>query len=164
MVACPTRSTFHILHHKFAVSRRYSQDPTEIQNNITIIIAIAHTAHHIYEFLHSLEIPIAQVRLSPDPFPIFEGGVRQRQTNNHLNMAAPAQASKKRSNVGIRQFKERKKCHFNIAANLTLNTMVSFIILLITRTARIACPDRHKTTTVTLAAHARRGLIMVEYK
>ena len=56
-----------------------------------------------------------------------------------------------------------------------LNTMVSFVILLIARTARIACADRqtyrqtdrqtdththtHKTTTVTLAAHARRRLI-----
>ena len=45
-----------------------------------------------------------------------------------------------------------------------LNTMVSFIILLIARTARIACADRHtdrqtyKTTTVTLDAHAHRGL------
>ena len=46
--------------------------------------------------------------------------------------------------------------------------MVSFIILLIARTARIACPDRQterqtdrqndKPSTVTLAAHARRGL------
>ena len=82
-------------------------------------------------------------------------------------MAAPAEISKKRSNFLIRQFKE--KCHFNIAANLTLNTMVSFIILLIACTARIACADRHtyiqththETTTVTLAAHARQGLIMV---
>ena len=53
------------------------------------------------------------------------------------------------------------------------NTMVSFVILLIARTARIACSDRHtyiqtdrqtdrhthETTTVTLSAHARRGLI-----
>ena len=43
--------------------------------------------------------------------------------------------------------------------------MVSFVILLIARTARIACADRrtyrhtHETTTVTLAAHARRGLM-----
>ena len=47
--------------------------------------------------------------------------------------------------------------------------MVSFIILLMAHTARIACPDRQtdrqtdrqndKTITVTLAAHARRGLI-----
>ena len=47
--------------------------------------------------------------------------------------------------------------------------MVSFVILLIARTARIACADRHtyrhthththETTTVTLSAHARRGLI-----
>ena len=74
-----------------------------------------------------------------------------------LKMAAPAEVS------------IYEKCHFNIAANLTLNTMVSFIILLITRTARIACPDRQterqndrqndKPSTVTLAAHARRGLI-----
>ena len=58
-----------------------------------------------------------------------------------LKMAAPAEVSKKRSNFRIRQFYEKKR-HFNIAANLTLNTMVSFIILLIARTARIACPDR----------------------
>ena len=77
------------------------------------------------------------------------------------------EVSKKRSNFRIRQFEKR---HFNIAANLTLNTMVSFVILLIARTARIACADRHvlyiqtdrhththththETTTVTLAAH-----------
>ena len=57
-----------------------------------------------------------------------------------LKMAAPAEASKKRSNFRIRQFYEKR--HFNIAANLALNTMVSFIILLIARTARIACLDR----------------------
>ena len=48
---------------------------------------------------------------------------------------------------------------------MTLNTMLSFVILLIARTAIIACADRqtnrhtHETTTVTLTAHARRGLI-----
>ena len=78
-------------------------------------------------------------------------------------MAAPAEVSEKRSNFRIRQFKEKR--HFNIAANLMLNTMVSFVILLIACTARIACADRHtdrqthETTTVTLAAHARRRLI-----
>ena len=61
-----------------------------------------------------------------------------------LKMAAPAEVSKKRSNFRIRQFYE--KCHFNIAANLTLNTMVSFIILIV-RTARIACPDRQTDRT-----------------
>ena len=61
---------------------------------------------------------------------------------HQLKMAAPAEVSKKkRSNFRIRQFKE--KFYFNIVANLTLNTMVSFIIHLIARTARIACPDRH---------------------
>ena len=59
-------------------------------------------------------------------------------------MAAPAEVSKKCSNFRIRELK--KTFHFNIAANLTLNMIVSFIILLITRTARIACPDR-KTHT-----------------
>ena len=77
-------------------------------------------------------------------------------------MAAPAKVSKRRSNFRIRQFKEKR--HFNIAANLTLNTMVSFVILLVVRTARIACADRHrqndKPSTVTLAAHAHRGLMM----
>ena len=57
-----------------------------------------------------------------------------------LKIAAPAEVSKKRSNFRIRQFYEKR--HFNIATNLTLNTMVSYIILLIARTARIACPDR----------------------
>ena len=57
-----------------------------------------------------------------------------------LKIAAPAEVSKKRSNFRIRKFYEKR--HFNIATNLTLNTMVSFIILLIARTARIACPDR----------------------
>ena len=83
-------------------------------------------------------------------------------------MAAPAEVSKRRSNFRIRQFKEKR--HFNIATNLMLNTMVSFVILLIARTARIACVDgqtdrhtdkhTHETTTVTLSAHARRGLNM----
>ena len=49
--------------------------------------------------------------------------------------------------------------------------MASFVILLIARTARIACADRHtdththahETTTVTLSAHARRGLIIPIY-
>ena len=54
---------------------------------------------------------------------------------------------------------------FNIAANLTLNTMASSVILLVVRTARIACSDRHtdihthETTTVSLSTHAPRGLI-----
>ena len=56
-------------------------------------------------------------------------------------MAAPAEVSEKRSNFRIRQFKEKRL--FNIAANLTLNTMVSFVILRIARTARIACSDRY---------------------
>ena len=84
-------------------------------------------------------------------------------------MAAPAEVSKRCSNFRIRQFKE--KLHYNIAANLTFNTTVSFVTLLIARTARIACADRHththtyihththKTTTVTLSAHVRRGLM-----
>ena len=91
------------------------------------------------------------------------------RSRHQLKMAAPAEVSEKRSNFRIRQFKE--KCLFNIAANLTLNTMTSFVILLIAHTARIACSDRytyrqtdrhthtHETTTVTLSAHARRGLI-----
>ena len=74
-------------------------------------------------------------------------------------LALHAEVSKKRSNFRIRQFKEKRYC--NIAANLMLNAMVSFIILLIARTARIACPDRHTHTQenyCNLAAHARRGL------
>ena len=45
----------------------------------------------------------------------------------------------------------------------------TFVILLIARTARIACADRqtdrqtHETTTVTLDAHARRGLTSRRY-
>ena len=94
------------------------------------------------------------------------------RSRHQLKMAAPAEVSEKRSNFRIRQFYE--KYVFNIAANLTLNTMASFVILLIVRTARIACSDRHtdihthththththETTTVTLSAHARRGLII----
>ena len=81
-------------------------------------------------------------------------------------MAAPAEVSKRRSIFRIRQFKEKR--HYNIAANLTLNTMVSFVILLVARTARIACADRQtdrqndKPSTVTLAAHAHRGLIITD--
>ena len=79
-------------------------------------------------------------------------------------MAAPAEVSEKRSNFRIRQ-----KRLFIIVANLTLNTMASFVILLIACTARIACSDihtyihtdrqTHETTTVTPSAHARRGLM-----
>ena len=82
-------------------------------------------------------------------------------------MAAPAEVSKRRSNFRIRQFKE--KCHFNIAANLTLNTMVSFVILLAAHTARIAYAYRQtdrqndKPSAVTLAAHLRRGLISYKF-
>ena len=66
-------------------------------------------------------------------------------------MAAPAEVSKRRSNFRKRQFKE--KHHFNIATNLTLNTMASFFILLIAHTARIACADRH--TYIQTRTHAR---------
>ena len=59
-------------------------------------------------------------------------------------MAAPAEVSEKHSNFRIRQFKEI--CHYNIAANLMLNTMASFVILLTARTARIACSDRQTHT------------------
>ena len=62
------------------------------------------------------------------------------QSRHQLKMAAPAQVSKRHSNFRIRQFYEKRL--FNIAANLTLNTMASFVILLIARTARIACSDR----------------------
>ena len=81
-------------------------------------------------------------------------------------MAAPAEVSKRRSNFRIRQFKEKR--HYYIAANLTFNTTVSFVTLLIARTARIACADRHthththSTTTATLSVFARRGLIMMK--
>ena len=63
------------------------------------------------------------------------------RSRHQLKMAASAEVSKNCSNFGIRPFKG--KCHFNIAANLMLKTMVSFIILLIAHTARIACADRH---------------------
>ena len=59
-------------------------------------------------------------------------------------MAAPAEVSEKHSNFRIKQFKEKHL--FNIAANLTLNTMASFVILLTARTARIACSDRQTDT------------------
>ena len=63
-----------------------------------------------------------------------------------LKMAAPAEVSEKRSNFQIRQFKEKRL--FNIAANLTLNTMASFVILLIARTARIACVRTYRHTHI----------------
>ena len=90
------------------------------------------------------------------------------QSRHQLKMAASLEVSKNRSTFRIRQFKEKRQ--FNIATNLTLNTMVSFVILLIVRTTRIACADRqtyiqtytethtHETTTVSLAAHACCGL------
>ena len=63
------------------------------------------------------------------------------RSRHQLKMATPAEVSKRRSNFRIRQFKEKRL--FNIAANLTLNPMASFVILLIARTARIACSDRY---------------------
>ena len=66
-------------------------------------------------------------------------------------MAVPAEVSKKCSNFRIRQFKE--KGYLKIATNLTLNTMVSFIILLMARTARIACADRQ--TDIQTHTHTR---------
>ena len=66
------------------------------------------------------------------------------RSRHQLKMATPAEVSKRRSNFRIKQFKEKR--HFNIAANLTLNRMVSFIILLIVRTASIPCADRHTHT------------------
>ena len=68
-------------------------------------------------------------------------------------MAAPAEVSEKRSNFRIRQFKENRL--FNIAANLTLNTMASFVILLIAHTARIACSDRHTYRQTDRQTHTR---------
>ena len=73
------------------------------------------------------------------------------QSRHQLKMAAPADVSKRRSNFQIRQFKE--KCLFNIAANLTLNTMAYFVILLIARTARIACSDKHTYTYIQTHTH-----------
>ena len=59
-------------------------------------------------------------------------------------MAALAEVSEKRSNFRIRQFKE--KCLFNIAANLTLNTMAPFVILLTVRTTRTSGHNTHTHT------------------
>ena len=63
------------------------------------------------------------------------------RSRHQLKMSSPAEVSEKRSNFRIRQFEEKRL--FNIAANLTLNTMASFVILLIACTARIMCSDRH---------------------
>ena len=65
------------------------------------------------------------------------------RSRNQLKMAAPAEVSEKCCNFRIRQL---KKCLFNIAANLTLNTMASFVILLIARTAGIACVRTYRQT------------------
>ena len=59
------------------------------------------------------------------------------RSRHQLKMATPAEVSKRRSNFRIRQFYE--KLHYNIAANLSFNTMVSFVTLLIASTARISC-------------------------
>ena len=72
-------------------------------------------------------------------------------SRHQLKMAAPTEVSERRSNFRIRQFKEKRL--FNIAANLTLNMMASFVILLIARTARIACSDRHTDTYIHIHTH-----------
>ena len=74
------------------------------------------------------------------------------RSRHQLKMAAPAEVSGKRSNFRIRQLKKRL---FNIAANLTLNTMASFVILLIACTARIACSDRHTYIQTDRHTHTR---------
>ena len=76
------------------------------------------------------------------------------RSRHQLKMAAPAEVSERRSNFRIRQFKEKHL--FNIAANLTPNTMASFVILLIARTTRIACSDRH--TYIHTDGHTRQLL------
>ena len=73
------------------------------------------------------------------------------RSRHQLKMAAPAEVSEKRSNFRIRQFKEKRL--FNIAANLTLNTMASFVILLIAHTARIACVRTYRQTHTHTHAH-----------
>ena len=75
------------------------------------------------------------------------------RSRHQLKMAAPAEVSEKRSNFRIRQFYEKR--HFNIAANLTLNTTASFVILLIACTARIACSDRHTYIHTDRHTHTR---------
>ena len=93
------------------------------------------------------------------------------RTRHQLKMATPAEVSKRRSNFRIRQFKEKR--HYNIAANLTFNMTVSFVTLLIARTARIVCVDRHTHTHTYTHTHThtqddycnplcatRRGLII----
>ena len=75
------------------------------------------------------------------------------RSRHQLKMAAPAEVSEKRSNFRIRQFKEKRL--FNIAANLTLNTMASFVILLIARTARIACVRTYRQTDTHTHTHIR---------
>ena len=75
------------------------------------------------------------------------------RSRHQLKMAAPAEVSEKHSNFRIRQSKEKR--HFNIATNLTLNTMVSFVKLLIARTARIACVDRHTDRQTDRQTHTR---------
>ena len=79
---------------------------------------------------------------------------RGMRSRHQLKMAIPAEVSEKRSNFRIRQFKEKRL--FNIAANLTLNTMASFVILLIACTAKIACSDRH--TYIQTHTHTRQLL------
>ena len=80
-----------------------------------------------------------------------------------LKMAAPAEVSKKRSNFRIRQFYEKR--HFNIAANLTLNTYDGIFHYTFNRAycqnSVSGQTDRQndKPSTVTLAVHVRRGLI-----
>ena len=68
----------------------------------------------------------------------------------------------------------KKNTPLFLPQNSTLNTMVSLVLLVIVRTARVACghththahthththTHTHKTTTVTLAVHACRGLII----
>ena len=82
------------------------------------------------------------------------------RSRHQLKMAAPAEVSEKRSNFRIRQFKEKRL--FNIAANLTLNTMASFFILLIACTARIAWSDRHIIIYRQTDTHTRQLLYKVQ--
>ena len=77
--------------------------------------------------------------------------------------------SKRRHNFGTKRFKEKSLFIFH--ARIALKSLVLLFVRLIARGARIGKTHTHthtdrqtdKTSTVTLA-HARRGLMMTEYK
>ena len=80
------------------------------------------------------------------------------QSRHQLKIAAPAEVSEKCSNFRIRQFKEKRPFNIGIFHYTSNCAYCQNSVCADIQTDR----HTHETTTVTLSAHARRGLIIAE--